>query len=87
MSLEGAKPRTLVFGTIEQEGLTFTSAALSICLLCVSLIAYSAQKGEARSVKWVSYERGKTKRRKESQRRKLLEPKTRYGKSDHVAEG
>jgi len=34
----GVKPRILVFGTIEQEGLTFTSAALSTCLLCVSLI-------------------------------------------------
>jgi len=46
VSLEGAKPRTLVFGTIEQEGLTFTSAALSICLLCVSLIATLRRKGK-----------------------------------------
>ena len=35
---------------------------------------------------WPSYERGKTKRKKEPQRRKLLEPKARYGGSDQVAE-
>ena len=40
----GVKPRILVFGTIEQEGLIFTSVALSICLLCVSLIATRCRK-------------------------------------------
>ena len=44
MSVKGAKPRILAFGTIERGGLTFTFVALSICLLCVSPIAITQDR-------------------------------------------
>jgi len=37
------------------------------------------RKSEARSIKWASYERGKPRKKKEPPRKKLLEPKVKYG--------